>query len=93
MRVLVPKKAMTEIQRLAGEAGDDVRVEFAQDESHLFFQVGGRLLTSRKLTGQFPNYEAVLPRDANKTRAIRTRANCRMRCGAFRNLPISVRTR
>ena len=32
-----------------------------------FFQFGRRLLTSRKLTGQFPNYEAVLPRDANKT--------------------------
>jgi DNA polymerase III subunit beta len=66
-RVLVPKKAMTEIQRLVGKVGDDVQVEFAQDESQLFFQVGRRLLTSRKLTGQFPNYEAVLPRDANKT--------------------------
>src|SRR5271155_2927506 len=64
-RVLVPKKAMTEVQRLAAESGDDM-VEFAQDESHLFFKFGGRLLTSRKLTGQFPNYEAVLPRDANK---------------------------
>jgi DNA polymerase-3 subunit beta len=66
-RVLVPKKAMTEVQRLAAESGDDAQVEFAQDESHLFFQFSGRLLTSRKLTGQFPNYEAVLPRDANKT--------------------------
>src|SRR5271156_3973590 len=69
-RVLVPKKAMTEVQRLAAESGDDSNVEFAQDESHLFFQFGGRLLTSRKLTGQFPNYEAVLPRDANKTVAL-----------------------
>jgi DNA polymerase-3 subunit beta len=66
-RVLVPKKAMTEVSRLAAESGDDAMLEFAQDESHLFFQFGGRLLTSRKLTGQFPNYEAVLPRDANKT--------------------------
>jgi len=66
-RVLVPKKAMTEVQRLAQGTGADGQVEFAQDESHLFFQFGGRLLTSRKLTGQFPNYEAVLPRDANKT--------------------------
>jgi len=65
-RVLVPKKAMTEIQRLAAEAGEEGVVEFAQDESHLFFQFGRRLLTSRKLTGQFPNYEAVLPRDASK---------------------------
>src|SRR3984893_353342 len=69
-RVLVPKKAMTEIQRLAAESGDEAQVEFAQDASHLFFQFGRRLLTSRKLTGQFPNYEAVLPRDANKTVAI-----------------------
>ena len=66
-RVLVPKKAMNEVQRLAAESGDDTMVEFAQDESDLFFQFGGRLLTCRKLTGQFPNYEAVLPRDVNKT--------------------------
>ncbi|MDR3721051.1 MAG: DNA polymerase III subunit beta [Candidatus Acidoferrales bacterium] len=66
-RVLIPKKAMNEVQRLAAESGDDAVVEFGQDESHLFFQFGGRLLTCRKLTGQFPNYEAVLPRDVNKT--------------------------
>lgn len=66
-RVLVPKKAMTEIQRLSADAGEEDICEFAQDESHLFFQFGRRLLTSRKLTGQFPNYEAVLPREANKT--------------------------
>ncbi len=67
VRVLIPKKAMTEVQRLAADAGEDAEVDFAQDDSHLFFQLGKRLLTSRKLTGQFPNYEAVLPRDANKT--------------------------
>ncbi len=67
IRVLVPKKAMTEVQRLTADAGDDAQVEFGQDESHLFFQAGGRLLTCRKLTGQFPNYEAVLPRETNKT--------------------------
>jgi DNA polymerase-3 subunit beta len=66
-RLLVPKKAMTEVQRLAAQAEPDALVDFAQDESHLFFKFEGRLLTSRKLTGQFPNYEAVLPRDANKT--------------------------
>ena len=66
-RTLVPKKAMTEIQRLAAETGEDGQIEFARDESHLFFQVGPRLLISRILTGQFPNYEAVLPRDNTKT--------------------------
>jgi DNA polymerase III subunit beta len=65
-RVLIPKKAMNEVERLAAEAGTEDVADFAQDESHLFFQFGGRLLTCRKLTGQFPNYEAVLPRDANR---------------------------
>ena len=41
-------------------------IEFARDESHLFFRAGERLLISRMLTGQFPNYEAVLPRDNNR---------------------------
>ena len=45
---------------------DAETLEFADDEQTLFFRVGGRVLTSRKLTGQFPNYEAVLPRDNNK---------------------------
>jgi DNA polymerase-3 subunit beta len=68
VKVLIPKKAMDEVEKLSSAAGsDDALIEFAKDESHLFFQVGHRLLISRILTGQFPNYEAVLPRDNNKT--------------------------
>jgi len=67
VKVLIPKKAMDEVEKLASAAGPDAHIEFAKDESHLFFQVGHRLLISRILTGQFPNYEAVLPRDNNKS--------------------------
>ncbi len=63
---MIPKKAMAEIQRLASEAGENGQIEFARDDSHLFFRVDSRLLISRILTGQFPNYEAVLPRDNGK---------------------------
>jgi DNA polymerase-3 subunit beta len=66
LRVLVPKKAMAELSTLLGVT-DTPAVDFAKDESTLFFRVGGRLLTSRQLTGQFPNFEAVLPRDNNKS--------------------------
>jgi DNA polymerase-3 subunit beta len=66
MKVLVPKKAMAELNSLLN-ASDIQEVEFARDESTLFFRIGSRLLTSRQLTGQFPNYEAVLPRDNNKS--------------------------
>jgi len=66
MKTLVPKKAMAELNALL--ANDDTEfVEFAKDDSTLFFRIGNRLLTSRQLTGQFPNYEAVLPKDNSKS--------------------------
>jgi DNA polymerase-3 subunit beta len=67
LRVLVPKKAMGELQRLLPEADKDAPVQFSKDDSHLYFSIGERVLISRMLTGQFPNYEAVLPRDNKKT--------------------------
>jgi DNA polymerase-3 subunit beta len=67
VKVLIPKKAMDEVEKLAGVAGDEAQIDFAKDESHLFFEIGHRLLISRILTGQFPNYEAVLPRENNKS--------------------------
>jgi DNA polymerase-3 subunit beta len=71
MKTLVPKKAMSELYSLL-QSTDAEDIEFAKDESTLFFRIGGRLLTSRQLTGQFPNYEAVLPKDNDKSVTIRT---------------------
>ena len=66
MKTLVPKKAMDELKSLLDSTDADT-IEFAKDESTLFFRIGQRLLTSRQLTGQFPNYEAVLPKDNSKS--------------------------
>ena len=66
MKTLVPKKAMDELRSLV-DSTDVETIEFAKDESTLFFRIGPRLLTSRQLTGQFPNYEAVLPKDNSKS--------------------------
>src|ERR671937_1303355 len=65
MKTLVPKKAMDELKSLL-DSTDVETIDFAKDESTLFFRIGPRLLTSRQLTGQFPNFEAVLPKDNNK---------------------------
>jgi DNA polymerase-3 subunit beta len=67
MKTLVPKKCMDELRTLVDAAEDVETIEFAKDESTLFFRIGPRLLTSRQLTGQFPNYEAVLPKDNSKS--------------------------
>ena len=65
-KTLIPKKAMSELFSLLQNSDVD-QVEFAKDDSTLFFRIGERLLTSRQLTGQFPNYEAVLPRETTKS--------------------------
>jgi DNA polymerase-3 subunit beta len=62
-RALVPKKAMAELTKLADDAADNAKAVFSGDDNHLFFQVGDRLLITRKLTGNFPDYERVLPKD------------------------------
>src|SRR3984957_1008867 len=62
-RALVPRKAMAEITKLSDDAGTDAKVRFGGDDNHLFFEFGPRLLITRKLTGNFPDYERVLPQD------------------------------
>ncbi len=62
-RALVPKKAMNELIKLADDAPADGKALFSGDDNHLFFQVGHRLLMTRKLTGNFPDYPRVLPKD------------------------------
>jgi DNA polymerase III subunit beta len=62
-RALIPKKAMAELVKLSDDGGPDAKAIFAGDDNHLFFQVGHRLLITRKLTGNFPDYERVLPKD------------------------------
>lgn len=76
-KTLIPRKALAELNQLL--ANMDVPkdkepqfIEFADDDQTLFFKIGGRVLTSRKLTGQFPNYEAVLPRDNTKFVIVRS---------------------
>ena len=70
-RVLIPRKALQELQQLLS-ATEAEKVEFADDEHTLFFRVGHRTLSTRKLSGQFPNFEAVMPRDNTKFAVVRS---------------------
>ena len=70
-RVLIPRKALQELQQLLSSS-DAETVEFADDEHILFFRVGHRTLSTRRLTGQFPNFEAVMPRDNTRFVVVRS---------------------
>lgn len=61
VEAIIPKKTLTELAKLSSETEETV--EFGKDENHLFFRFGKRLLVSRTLSGQFPNYEMVLPKE------------------------------
>src|SRR5437870_5827392 len=64
IKAILPKKTLGELTRLLSEGDGDVGYE--RGENHLFFDVGGRLLISRMIDGQFPAYERVIPKGNDK---------------------------
>jgi DNA polymerase-3 subunit beta len=61
--VLVPARALAEIQRLVSSAGDanEVALVFRHSELDAVFEIGDVKLTTRLLKGPFPDYERLLP--------------------------------
>jgi DNA polymerase III subunit beta len=64
VRVILPRKTLLELGRLLSEGEGDIHYE--RGENHLFFEIGGRLLISRMIDGQFPAFERVIPKTNDK---------------------------
>jgi len=64
VRVILPRKTLLELGRLLAESDGDIQYE--RGENHLFFEIGGRLLISRMIDGQFPAFERVIPKSNDK---------------------------
>ena len=64
IRRILPRKTLLELGRLLAEGEGDIRYEAG--ENHLFFEIGGRLLISRMIDGQFPAFERVIPKSNDK---------------------------
>jgi len=62
--VLIPRKTLAELTKLTADFEGDINL--GADENHVYFQVGSRLLISRMLSGQFPNYEMVMPKNNDR---------------------------
>ena len=60
MDTLIPRKALLELVKISRGVGE---VSFGEDTNHIYFETEGRLLITRKLSGSFPNYEMVMPKD------------------------------
>lgn len=61
---IVPRKAVTEIGRVLG-ASEEIQVGIT--ENQFLLQMPGFVMTARLIEGQFPNYEAVIPRGHPET--------------------------
>ena len=64
IRAILPRKTLWELGRLLTEGEGDIRYE--RGENHLFFEIGGRMLISRMIDGQFPAFERVIPKGNNR---------------------------
>jgi len=62
--VILPRKTLLELGKLLSDGDGDIT--FESGENHLFFEVGGRVLISRMIDGQFPAYERVIPKGNDK---------------------------
>jgi DNA polymerase III subunit beta len=58
LEAIVPARALTELGRVAADAGE---VEIGVHENQLVFRVRDVVLTTRRIDGQFPDYKQLLP--------------------------------
>jgi DNA polymerase III subunit beta len=70
--VLIPRKTLAELTKLTADF--DGEIALGADDNHVYFQVGSRLLISRMLSGQFPNYEMVMPKNNDQSATFDTMA-------------------
>ena len=68
-KLIVPKDTLIGLRELLKEKGViDEYIQFdVPTDNHIGFKIRNRLLVSRTLAGQFPNYEMVLPKDLNRS--------------------------
>lgn len=61
--VIIPSKAVMELQRLLGDEGD---VVVKLTDSQIAFEINGSLLVSKLIEGNYPNYRQVIPGTTNE---------------------------
>ncbi|ALN71070.1 MULTISPECIES: DNA polymerase III subunit beta [unclassified Aureimonas] len=62
--IIVPRKAVSEIQKLLGEGAETVEVELS--DSKIRFTIGPVVMTSKLIDGTFPDYQRVIPTGNDK---------------------------
>lgn len=72
VRVIVPRKALAEVGKLATEVDAEAMVTFGRSGNHVYFTVGDHTLTTTVPEGTFPKYDEVMPRRCETEIALST---------------------
>lgn len=63
--IIIPRKTIGEIRKLADESGDIVRLSLS--DKMIRFEMGSMVLTSKLIDGTFPDYQRVIPQNTDKS--------------------------
>lgn len=63
VETILPRKTLASLASLLDKVKADSDVSMCVAENHIFFIVGDRVLTSRKVDGAFPAYKKIIPND------------------------------
>jgi len=58
LQAIVPRKAITELNRLLSSVEDDITIEL--NDHHIRFSMGDIIFTSKLIDGKFPDYKSVM---------------------------------
>lgn len=62
-RIILPKNTLSELLRLTSEE-DEIKFSLSAVDNQVVFGVGSATLTSRVIEGEFPDYEAIVPKNS-----------------------------
>lgn len=64
--IIVPRKTVSEVQKLIGDGDAESQVEVELSESKIRFTIGDIVITSKLIDGTFPDYQRVIPTGNDK---------------------------
>ena len=86
-KMIVPRKAVSELRRFLSREEEDVKISIGKN--HLLFSVAGVQFLTRLIEGTYPNYEHVIPQSNEKKISIKREAFTR----ALRRVSVMSRER
>lgn len=69
--VIIPRKTVAELRKLADETRDEVEIRLS--DTKISFRIGPVVLTSKLIDGTFPDYERVIPKGNDKVMEVGTK--------------------